>query len=184
MKPFDFLMLEKLIGADSVNETALALGANRQQVMRWRARGLDNVEASALAEQAGFEPVDVWPELKNGALAPSPPKAAVPPTPPVTPAATSADNNDEFVWSEPPPRHSAGGQPPKRESRLLPLMERPGQWARIAVTEKCGRAHSSASAMRRGKIKVPAGRWEFASRQLPDDPKPGGVWARYLGPDE
>ena len=84
-----------------------------------------------------------------------------------------------IVWEDPRP------QDPNRShwvDKLAPLLERPGQWARVHEV-----AHSSAwviaNQLRKGEKPVPAGRWEFAARGNEDNPKRGYVYARYLGPE-
>lgn len=44
-------------------------------------------------------------------------------------------------------------------------------------------AQNMASALRRGRRQLPAGRWEFEGRQVQPDVPGWGVWARWLGPD-
>jgi hypothetical protein len=92
----------------------------------------------------------------------------------------TASRDDGIVWCDPPTTRGKGVW----ERCLVPLIEKPGQWARVAVKETMQAAYSCASSLSRRKVKLPPGRWEFAARHLPDDPKRGGVWARYLGPDE
>lgn len=86
----------------------------------------------------------------------------------------------ELVWEEPPPRRIDRG-PGSWVSRLLPLMERPGHWARVKEYDSHAMAAQIVSALRRRKCVPPAGQWEFTSRAV--DGK-GYVYARYLGPNE
>ena len=62
--------------------------------------------------------------------------------------------------------------------RLAPLLARPGEWARVrdAWTKKDARRF--VGELRKGRMHIPAGRWEF--RHGEKDGRPG-VWARYLG---
>lgn len=186
MKPFDFLVLEKLIAADTVNDTALALGANRQQVMRWRARGLDDTEARDLAERAGFEPGEVWDELADGATPVAKPQSAPAAPRPAAARPAKPESDDEIVWCDPPIRGEVGHRSgASKVLRILTsLVERPGEWARIALYDSPKKAHTRANSLRSRRTVKPSGRWEFVGRTLPDDPNRGGVWARYLGPDE
>lgn len=177
MNALDFLPLEKAVGADTVNDLAQVLGVNRRHVMHWRSVGLTEDEARDLAAKAELDPGDVWPELGG-----QPAKAA--------PAAESG-----IVWCDPP--ESGGRQGGSRGRWLLllaPLKERPGEWARVSVSDSPKKAQNSVSGLRQaarseagrqaGGIHIPAGRWEFAARPLPEDTTKGGVWARYLGDAE
>ena len=82
--------------------------------------------------------------------------------------------SDDIVWEEPPPRERKGGHPRVWLERLAPLVERPGEWARILDAETAKRATSTATNLRLGKVKVPPGEWEFAARGQ-------RVYARFLG---
>lgn len=87
-------------------------------------------------------------------------------------------DNGQIVWEDPPPNPREPGHW-KRD--LLPLTERPGQWARLRTTP--GRAaQATATNLTRGKYALPPGRWEFISRATGD----GGtaLYARYLGPED
>lgn len=67
--------------------------------------------------------------------------------------------------------------------RLLPLVERPDEWARVGAWPT-----STASRLKNGKILIPPGRWDFATREMDGEgehaPK-GKAWlyACYLGPE-
>jgi hypothetical protein len=84
---------------------------------------------------------------------------------------------DSVVWEQPPPRKDAD-RVGAWERRLMPLRERPGEWARVkdGLTERT--AQTYASELRRTKrYRKPAGRYEFAARG-------GAIYARYLGDGE
>lgn len=85
----------------------------------------------------------------------------------------------ELQWEEPPEEAFA---PAKAVgtwwSRLSPLLERPGVWARVATGyEKPTGAQHTLSRLRGRKVKYPPGRFEFVRTQ-------DSVYARYLGPDD
>jgi hypothetical protein len=67
--------------------------------------------------------------------------------------------------------------------RLAPLMERPGEAARVLLCAGPS-ARAQCHNLRSGKYRIPEGRWDFVSRELdqPIDGNTHGVWARYLGP--
>lgn len=94
---------------------------------------------------------------------------------------TNRDSVD-IVWEEPPtttrPRTSIW------EEGLLPLVDRPGQWARIYEGHLAtARGYTSNLNKRRFSIPHPDHEWEFQSRQEKVDGKPvGKIWARYIGP--
>lgn len=88
---------------------------------------------------------------------------------------------DGIVWEDPPAARSKRGATNKWVTILTPLMDRPGQWARMAVRDSAGLAANQAANLRRN-IRIPAGRWEFTSRKI--DERRHGVYARYLGPDD
>lgn len=67
--------------------------------------------------------------------------------------------------------------------RLLPVMERPGQWARVWEMSH-GSAWQVTAQLRRGIKPTPPGRWEFATRTSTDDSSKAYVYARYLGPED
>lgn len=77
-------------------------------------------------------------------------------------------------WQEPPLRG-----PGTWEARLLPLMERPGEWALVHETPSAGSARSARQQLVDGRFSVPQGEWEFTARKTN---KGGEVYARYLGP--
>lgn len=96
----------------------------------------------------------------------------------------------EPVWMDPPPR---SGQPTPRPSRrvwepvLVPLMERPGQWARVREAANLSKAQALVSEARRAtrgqsSNVIPPGRWEFAARAMEDGR--GAIFARYIGPED
>ena len=90
-------------------------------------------------------------------------------------------SDNEIVWETPPE------VPPRNgilwTERLAPVMERPGEWARVHEL-----GHSSAwqivSQLRRGVKPSPPGRWEFVARSNKDDTSRAFVYARYLGPED
>ncbi len=91
--------------------------------------------------------------------------------------------DDGIAWEEPAPSSNQVGQPAGKWVVLLaPLVRYPGKWARIDVKSTGPVASTAASNLRKGTIQVPPGRWEFAGRKLPDGT--GGVYARYLGPED
>ena len=65
---------------------------------------------------------------------------------------------------------------------LSPLIEHPGQWARVYECEHAN-AGPRAYALKNNRVEVPPGRWEFTSAKKPDDPERGYVFAKYLGPE-
>jgi hypothetical protein len=80
----------------------------------------------------------------------------------------------EIVWQDPPARNAgAAGRERKWVTVLAPLLERPGQWARVLALPDPKRANGVA-----GSIKKAAGlereQWQVVSRG-------GEVYARYLG---
>lgn len=81
----------------------------------------------------------------------------------------------EVVWEDLPPKKRSGGAAAKWRPLLLPLMERPGCWARIAEYESARTARTARMNLRAGRIIVPPGEWEFAARDK-------RVYARYVGP--
>jgi hypothetical protein len=77
-----------------------------------------------------------------------------------------------IVWEDLPPAPSSTRG--KWRQVLEQLMERPGEWARIAEFDHVRKARSLAHNLNRRKVAVPPGRWEYASRDK-------RVYARYLG---
>ena len=79
-----------------------------------------------------------------------------------------------FIREDPP------GYPPRKWARLLaPLAAMPGDWYRI-YTGPLKQARATSHNLT--QYSTLPGRYEFASRKL--DATTGGVWARYLGPNE
>lgn len=68
---------------------------------------------------------------------------------------------------------------------LLPVMERPGQWALVREFSRRSQASGAARYLRNHPgARVPPGGWEFKHGPLvPDQPR-FGVWARFLGEDQ
>lgn len=84
--------------------------------------------------------------------------------------------SEEFaiVWEDPGGENSHPA-PSIWQRRLAPVMERPGEWARVHEFTINETARSTAHALRTGKLRVPDGKWEFQHR----GPR---VYARYVGP--
>jgi hypothetical protein len=88
-------------------------------------------------------------------------------------------DNGQLTWEDPPQAKGSKG----RWFRLLePVMERPGQWARVLVQP--GRRHlgSVVTELRGGKYLIPPGKWEFTSRRM--ESRETALYARYLGPQD
>ncbi len=85
----------------------------------------------------------------------------------------------EFQWEEPPEEAFKATQPVGRWwARLSPLLERPGEWARVASGfDSSDAARRTVSHLKRRRVKYPPGRFEFVRT---DD----SVYARYLGEDD
>jgi len=64
---------------------------------------------------------------------------------------------------------------------LEQLTAHPGQWARVAHYTNRGSAWSTASMLRTGRRRIPAGRWEFEGRASDNG---SDVYARYLDAGE
>ncbi len=77
-------------------------------------------------------------------------------------------------WEEPP---IVG--PGVWESRLLPLIDRPGEWAVVYETDKTATAHTIRNQLLAGRYGLPSGRWEFKARKTGAG---GKIYARYLEP--
>ena len=88
-------------------------------------------------------------------------------------------SNTNIVWEKPP------SQQRQRKGvwvdRLQPLMENPGEWARV-YEGSLGTARSTSNSLRSGKTQIPDGDWEFVSRKIDEDT--GGIWAVYWGEDD
>ena len=85
------------------------------------------------------------------------------------------------IWMDPPP-YRGRGRPTVWVDRLSPLIEHPKRWALVHAYDQLSTA---IKAIRRLEAKAdlrPSGSWEFVARSLEDGT--GGVFARYLGPDE
>lgn len=85
----------------------------------------------------------------------------------------------EIVWEDPLPSRSH--QPGIWEQRLAPLLERPNTWARVHEASK-GTVHGQVSVLKRRKVRIPEGRFEFCARNV--DGNTAYIYARYLGPEE
>jgi hypothetical protein len=91
-------------------------------------------------------------------------------------------SDDEILWEDPQPdaRGRQGEKNPLWRERLLPLMDRPGTWARVAVYDSDKVARTRSSDLTKGKAPTPDGLWEFTARRLEDGRD--AVYARYIGP--
>lgn len=85
----------------------------------------------------------------------------------------------EIVF-ESPKSPRAGRMSSLWTKRLEPLTARPDEWARVLEVDTKQKAYAIASDLKRGVLRVPAGKWEFAGRQAEDGVK-GFVYARFLG---
>ncbi len=79
----------------------------------------------------------------------------------------------KVVWEDLPPKSRHKGV---WTERLAPVMDRPGQWARVALYSGSGQAASVVSSLNKRAVKVPTGKWEFAARRK-------AVYAKYVGPE-
>lgn len=86
-----------------------------------------------------------------------------------------------IVWEDPPGIHrSYGGRPLQWPSRLLPVRECPGVWAKVRTYPSPTSASSRASELRNGRVPgVDPAEWEFTSRATDDGG--GAVYARFMG---
>lgn len=87
---------------------------------------------------------------------------------------------DAVVWEDPPPERPGGRG--KWTERLHPLTQRPGAWARVQDYTEYSSATAARGNLGTGRIRTPAGRWEFAARRNPTGG--GSLYARYLGPED
>jgi hypothetical protein len=89
-------------------------------------------------------------------------------------------SNQEIVWEDPPPRDYTKGGYPKGWQHwgmmLVPLLGRPGVWARIAEYDSVHTAYNVAAKLRSGKVKLFGGKkaWQFVVRGT-------RIYARYVG---
>lgn len=81
-------------------------------------------------------------------------------------------------WEEPPVTG-----PGVWEARLLPLIDRPGEWAVVYETDKPATAHVIRNQLIAGRYGLPevSGAWEFKARKAA---KGGKIYGRYLEPKE
>ena len=86
---------------------------------------------------------------------------------------------DEIRWEDPPETRGQGST--KWLGVLRPLMAHPKRWAVVKAYPHSKTASAIVTNLRRRKLGVPPGQWEFASRTVGDECR---VYARYLGPDE
>ena len=91
----------------------------------------------------------------------------------------------DVVWETPSPAGLTrrGGYNGVWRDRLEPLMDRPGEWARVYEAALNSRG-TIMGHMKHRRYVYPEGRWEFTTRTNPDDPTRYYLYARYLGPDE
>lgn len=89
-------------------------------------------------------------------------------------------SDNEIVWENPPASHRQGEM--DWRERLLPLMARPGDWARVHEMNRHS-AWTLVSQLRRGIKNRPEGRWEFLARTNQNDKSKAYIYARYLGPE-
>ena len=85
-----------------------------------------------------------------------------------------------IVWEE--PRNASADRTPWAD-RLAPLMERPGDWARVHEMPDRS-ASATVGHLKKRRHIIPPGRWEFTSRKTGPKSPTAYVYARYLGPDE
>ena len=83
----------------------------------------------------------------------------------------------EIRWEDPP----ASDRVLSWREKLTPLVDYPKRWAVIAVKPGRVAANSLQLNLRRGRLTLPPGRWEFVYRVVEGEHR---VYARYLGPDE
>lgn len=69
-----------------------------------------------------------------------------------------------LVWEPPPPRNHTGGRKRVWDPLLTPLVENPGQWAKIKEFDRPKLANSCVQNLRRKIVRVPEGEWIFISR--------------------
>lgn len=87
---------------------------------------------------------------------------------------------DQVIWEDPrPPRNGRGG--PSWWELLEPVMERPGEWARVREMLKSS-AEATVQHLKRRVRDYPPGRWEFRSRRTGQGMS--AIYARYLGPED
>lgn len=86
----------------------------------------------------------------------------------------------EIVFEQPPPQKRRRGAPGVSE-RLLPLRERPGEWARVYGPAIPSNAYVWAARVRKGQHfpGIVAGDYETVARE--GDDGEWFVWARYVG---
>ena len=112
---------------------------------------------------------------------------------------TTTTTDEGITWEEPPRRSDEGitwEEPPHLGSRsdtaertgkyvtlLAPLVERPGDWARIVTYDKARTAYAKAGAFKSGKFPLPpivSGEWEFIARTVNRSTREYAVFARYV----
>lgn len=89
-----------------------------------------------------------------------------------------------IAWEEPPRIGPGGANKGKWLEALTPVMERPGQWARVRDFDTPLKASTAAGNLRRTGPKgamTPPGKWQFASCAIEGG---GAVYARYIGPED
>lgn len=86
-------------------------------------------------------------------------------------------SDNGIVWEE-PPAPPTSKQKGKWLRLLRPLVEHPGEWARIREYTRGASAYAARQQLTSPRAILPPGEWEFAARQK--DGK-GYLYARYLG---
>lgn len=88
----------------------------------------------------------------------------------------------EIIWETPPPKSSRNSQSDTWVDRLSPLVEKPGEWARVwegAVST--ARSYTTSLRSRKFPIPNPGDSWSFVSRSLDTDKTRGRLYACYVG---
>lgn len=92
--------------------------------------------------------------------------------------------SESIEWGEPPASRRGGIW----KERLVPFIEKPGEWGRIPgdfSRDIVGQLQASARGGRAARYSIPPGRWQFSGRSMPDVASGHvALWVRYLGPAE
>lgn len=83
----------------------------------------------------------------------------------------------EIEWEDPPEAFAGKSTEGKWVRLLMPMIEFPQRWAKVRTCETNNHAQSICSQLKRRKVQIPDGRWEFIGRK-------NIVYARYLGPED
>ena len=81
----------------------------------------------------------------------------------------------DVVWEDPPEKRNRHGV---WIERLTPVMARTDQWARIDEQPDVLRAERTVSSLRRKKVKMPDGKWDFRHGVVDEKHY---IYARFLG---